>query len=811
MAGRGGVTARAGRVCLVAMVAMISGGMASPAARAGQEAGAAAAGALGGTRDAASTAERHGAVIAALARGAFSVTSARTGAVLASRHKPPSAPDRMTDAEIVAALSAHPLTPADTADLWDTLSDGSYAGAATLPVITALARRTDSTIARDAMWGGLNGNAEWLDGKPKGTARGLLGLFEENREALLGALPHVEESEGAGDDMVDLMQSTRVFGWDVWDSLPRLIARHPAALARRVERERERGRPVKWEFQAFEGMIRWKDAHLTPGAPKAPRTLAELDRLSETYITMFNSLHGLDEWYRSQMLRGLGPVEVFNAAVGGERELYRLGTSSYRSFLHPTILKGIKAAGSLEAFLEAATPAHLGPLPAGTAARRGLYFLRIASSFGLLDGVLEAMRDRERFVAEALDALGDPRAFETSSNLVVDVLTGPADSAQAAAFRTALRDRLYQRYGAAASPLKRSVYGGMLSAYQMITGDRRDETVTRDFAVDYELTLAFNRVFRTEGTGLVHRMLVRLDEDVDAKVTFGGLGALLSPFGASVHNHANFVMYRIQRRGRTIEIYVNRPTSAGLSAGIADIGRALNGAGLETIIGRGHTGIILPLQKDARRVLGAQVTDVAAVFVGACGGDASVREMIGTFGTVPFVTTKSTGRFVINNAVTEAYIAALLELEPGADLALGPVLDRAVSRFASPKTAADVREDARLYQVNLATGLAVRMFEAHVRPHLDGGAADGFVPAPRPVAATAAAPATEPALVPAHVQAPAPAEPALARTLQPRRPAVRAADRPVTARRPLQVRVASDQAAAPAATPPSKAIDNFGR
>ena len=117
------------------------------------------------------------------------------------------------------------------------------------------------------------------------------------------------------------------------------------------------------------------------------------------------------------------------------------------------------------------------------------------------------------------------------------------------------------------------------------------------------------------------------------------------------------------------------------------------------------------------RLLGTRIAGVAAVIVGSCGSDASVRELIGTFGYVPIVTTKSTGRQVLNNAIVKSYIAALRELPPGAALSMNRVMATAMAPFLAPKTDEEVREDAALYRVNVATALAARLFDTHVQPH----------------------------------------------------------------------------------------------
>lgn len=192
--------------------------------------------------------------------------------------------------------------------------------------------------------------------------------------------------------MVDLMPATEIFGANTDDSVAWLSEHHPAALARRIERERGRGKPVQWEATALKQMLRWKDARLVKGGSKVPRTLATLDTAAESFITIFNCLHDLEPKRREDMLRGLTPEDVFNAVVGGEAELYRLGTSSYRDHLHGVIMRGIRASGSFETFIDKAIPRHLGDAAVNASGSRALMFLRVVSSFGLLE---EDPRPRE--------------------------------------------------------------------------------------------------------------------------------------------------------------------------------------------------------------------------------------------------------------------------------------------------------------------------------------------------------------------------------------------------------------------------------
>ncbi|MEZ5855321.1 MAG: hypothetical protein R3D67_11495 [Hyphomicrobiaceae bacterium] len=550
--------------------------------------------------------------------------------------------------------------------------------------------------------------------------RTLLALFQSHRTELLPLLPPIKESEGGGDEMARLMTSSRIFGDDIWQSLFDMVVRNPGAVARMIERERERGRPVKWEYQAFEGMLRWKEAHLVAGAPQMPQTLTALDTASETFVTIFNALHSLNEWYRKQMLKGLGPTQLFNITVGGEQELYRLGTSGYRDHLHPLILSGIKKAGSFEAFLDEATPAWLTDSDPGARSKRGMVFVRIASAFGLLDSVLETLNDPQRFISDTLAALAEPQTFSASSTLVIDMLTRQANSQLARAFTKAMIERLYALYRSEQSPARLSVYGSMLSAYQAVTGDRREPGVDREFPVDADiLALPFDRLFSRDSRGhLTHRIFMRLHDDIDAAGNWSSFRNLMAKLGAQKSDDRLFTVYRLVKGRRAIEIYVNRPSESGIRNGIDAISRKLGGNIIHTVIGRGHTGIIIPLQVDTRRLLGPKINRVAALIVGSCGGDASVRDLITTFGFLPIVTTKATGRQLLNDTIIRHYLSQLMSLRPGQNLIMTSLVDKALAPYLSARANEELREDAELYRVNVATVLAARLFDRHVRPHV---------------------------------------------------------------------------------------------
>ena len=98
-----------------------------------------------------------------------------------------------------------------------------------------------------------------------------------------------------------------------------------------------------------------------------------------------------------------------------------------------------------------------------------------------------------------------------------------------------------------------------------------------------------------------------------------------------------------------------------------------------------------------------------------------MRELITTFGYIPYLTTKSTGRQLINNAIMKSYIAALMALPQDASLAMVDVLDRALERFMGAGVDEAIRTDASLYQVNMTTVLTALLFDAHVRRHTEPG------------------------------------------------------------------------------------------
>lgn len=658
-------------------------------------------------------------VVQQLTQGSFALVDG-SGRVLGTRRKGEGPIEQIAEAEITATLREARLTAEHAAILWDVFADQDNAPMLTNAIVEALVKASDTPKAREALWSELAGLSRAMGAsKERQRTRGqsLLGYFERRRDVLRPLLGLVRETEASGDAVIELMLKTRIFGDDLTDAVAYVSERMPAVVARHIERERGLGRQARWEYEAFTSMMRWKDARLVAGAAKAPGSLGELDEAGEAFVTIFNCLHGHDEGYREVILRGLGPVEVFNAVVAGEKELYRLGTSGYRQFLHAIIMAGITQAGSFERFLARAAPRQLGEEAVRASAHRGMVFLRVLSSFGLLEPVLVTVRDRDGFLAQVIASLEDPRSMDANVSVVMDVLTAQSNAPVTLAFKRALLDRLYEGYRAERSTSMKNAYGSMLSVYQTITGDRRDAAIDREFALDKAMfETPFERLFsRDENGGLVHTMFMRMDEDGDAIETYATFGKFMARLGAYVRSERYFDVFRLTAPGRTIELYANKPRALDRKQAMAAIAAALKGRRVETVIGRGHTSIITPLQADAKFVLGDRIKDVSTVIVGSCGGDASVRELIATFGYIPFVTTKSTGRQVINNAIIARFFAALKSLAEGDRLSAADVLAHATQTFTRPGVDEALRDDAALYQVNMTTVLTTHLFELHVR------------------------------------------------------------------------------------------------
>lgn len=624
-----------------------------------------------------------------------------------------------SEAATAGRFKASRVPAESAAAVWTFMADDNNAAVRTPAIVKALIAASDTPQSREAMFGELAGSASDMRREHRWRIheQSLVGFFERNRAALLAQLGDLRETEPSCDAIIQLMQSSRVFGRDLQESVAYVSERIPDAVARYIENERGLGRRVAWEFTAYRSMLKWTPARFLPGAARPPRSLADLDNNGRVLITIFNSLQTFDEGIRSGALRGLDPAALFNAAIAGEAELYRVGTSGYQDVLHPAIMRGITEARSFEAFAESALPHRLVDDAAKTARDRRMAFLRITAHFGLLDAVLDTVRDRDAFADDLITALGDIPTFRSNSPVAMALLTRGPGGPVAAQFKAALLDRLYARYRTEPGGIRKDAYGSLLSVYQTMTGDRREAAIDRAFALeDDAFNIPFARLFsEADGGGLVHRMFMRMDSDDDAVGTYAAFGTLMRSLNATVREQTAFDVFEIAAAGRRIEIYANKPSGSGVRQGIAGIAAALKDLRVETVIGRGHTAIIEPLQEDAKRVLGHRLKETAAVIVGSCGGDAAVLDLIATFGYKPFVTTRSTGRQVINNAVIKSYIAALMALQPGDRLSMSDVLEAGTARFMRAGADGELRTDAGLYQVNMATVFTAQLYDTYLR------------------------------------------------------------------------------------------------
>lgn len=636
------------------------------------------------------------------------------GTEIASRRRSAKPIERVGEAEIVRQLADNQLTAGQAASLWTFFADVDNAALLTVPVVKALIAASATPAGHDAMWSELGGFVEG-DKRERNSGSTLLAFFIRHRHVLLPLVRGVRETEGAGNAMVDIMSKSLLFGDDIDASVQWMAVQHPAALARRIERERERGRPVAWEAEAIVQLKKWKERHYGSKAPEAARTIAAQAADGEDFVVIFNCLHGQDDWYRGQMLVGISPLDAFSIVVGGEAQLYALGTSSYRKHLHALIMRGIADSGSFEAFLGKAAQVSFGELPNEEVARRRMIFLRIASAFGLLEPVLATVKDRERFIDDAVGSLADPQTLESNASVVLDILGSRSKDAASVKFRAELLDRLHALYAAEAEPQRRSAFGSVLSVYQNLKGDARDPVIDRQYPLDRSLMQSsFADLFSpSRSGGYVHRMFMRLDDDVDAASNHAGFRALMIARGASIHSADTYEAYRIRKNNRTIEIYLNRPSTAGLKKGMEELARILDGATIHTVIGRGHTGIITPFRNDVGRLLGNRKSQVATVILGTCGGSAATRELIDTFGYRTFISTRATGRQLINNAIIDQYVTMLLAMSPSDSLAVADLLNKAVAPFLTIADE-DLREDAKFYHVNAANVYAAMLFDRHV-------------------------------------------------------------------------------------------------
>lgn len=646
-----------------------------------------------------------------------SIVLARTdGSQVTLRRGDSGQAETISEASIVELLAVSQLSQNQAGRFWRLLADSSNADLVTLPIVRALAGAASTPEAREIMWLGLIDLAKTGSGR-RSPPPSLLALFENHRDALLPVIGDGRATEAAGNAMVDLMTSSRLFGDDVEAGVRWIGYRHPEALARRIQSERDRGRPVEWEEQGVSQMVLWTGRHLKPGAPDAPRSLDALDAAGARFAVMFNSLYPLDDSYRQQLLRGLGPVEAFDIVIGGETELYRMGTSSFRKFLHPLIMRGIGESRSFETFIATTALARLGDGPAEVVNRRGMVYLRVASAFGLLEQVIATVHERDTFIGKAIDSLGDAAHFENNAAVLLDLLTERTSAPAVETFRRELLDRLYGRYENETDGPRRSIYASLLSVYQSVTGDHRDPSIDRAFPLDSSTQRKpFDALFSPDPNGgHVHRMLMRFDEDVDASSNYKSFRKLMRSHRARVHSGRNFEIYSLENGRISVEIYVNRPTPAGVRDGIEELRKVLDGATVHTVIGRGHSGIIEPLIKASTRILGSRTNRVAGVIVGTCGGTSSLKGFIDTFGYTQVVSTRSTGRQILNDAIIDRYFRALLNLTPDGHIALADVLANALDPYRRPGNSSGIRDDAGFYHVNSVGVFAAMLFDRHIR------------------------------------------------------------------------------------------------
>lgn len=691
------------------------------------------------------------------------VLTSPTGHLLGQRANPESAYQAVREDDIIRALTGAHLTARQAAELWEFFAEEDNAPLATLPIVKALIAASDTPLARESMWAELAGTAREFapDTRPRSRVRSLragrldrrragqtqsalsmrnaaakaatrtkslVGFFERHSGSLLAALYTLPETEPSSSVMLQLMQTTRVFGASLEQSVAWTTGRIPGTVARFIEHERGDGRQVAWNQTAASAMIRWKASRFSQFGQQTPHTLAEYDANNATYMAMLNALQGYDSGLRAGLLQDFGPLELLNAAIGGEQDLYRTGTTGYRDIVHPAILRGIAEAGSFEAYLDRALPRRFGDDANRAAPQREMAVLRIAAYFGHLSELLERVQDPGRMVTALITALEDPRTFEANNTVITDLLTSAPTSETVRSIKQALNERLYAKYRAAKN-LPRNMLGSALAVYQALSGDRRDTSIERDFMLDQQIfDIPFDQVFSPAGSGgYVHRMFMRMDADDDARGTYEAFNTMMKSMDAAVRRETHFDVFTLTASGRTIEIYANAPSPAGLKQGIPAIAQALKGLRVETVIGRGHTAIIGPMQQDAKLVLGRDIKNVAAVIVGSCGGDAAVRELIGTFGYRPFITTRSTGRRVINNAIIKTYMTSLLSMPDGARLPMNDVVSRATARFQRDGIDEDLRADAALYQANQEAVFTAYAYDHYVRRDVSTRAAAATV------------------------------------------------------------------------------------
>ena len=87
----------------------------------------------------------------------------------------------------------------------------------------------------------------------------------------------------------------------------------------------------------------------------------------------------------------------------------------------------------------------------------------------------------------------------------MELLTAPSASRHVADFKKQLLARLYERYGAERVPALKNVYGSMLSAYQTVSGDRRERAIDQAYRLDTSIfNVPFERLFSPTGRNAKH-------------------------------------------------------------------------------------------------------------------------------------------------------------------------------------------------------------------------------------------------------------------------------------------------------------------
>ncbi|HUU73622.1 MAG TPA: hypothetical protein VMW70_13420, partial [Burkholderiales bacterium] len=174
-----------------------------------------------------------------------------------------------------------------------------------LPFIESLVIASNTPKGRAPLWSDLAYLARQLRGKRARRAKSLLGFFERHRAQLRPLLASGRDTEMGGDEMIDVMMSSQVFGDTFRESLAWVGEHNPAPLARRIEFERGRGRTVHWEIAALQAILRWKVAQFPADTAHAPKSVPELNAVGRTFTIILNNFHDMSSVFRNAMLKGL--------------------------------------------------------------------------------------------------------------------------------------------------------------------------------------------------------------------------------------------------------------------------------------------------------------------------------------------------------------------------------------------------------------------------------------------------------------------------------------------------------------------------